>query len=368
MSIHKASREGVLRQPRLTRRQFAASAAAAWAVPGPALAEVNNLGAIAARHGILFGASISDGMKPDYAALYEAQCRIATTDTALKFWNLRPDEATFNFAPADRILAFCQAHAIKLRGHNLIWNESLPPWLHALDAKGVRRVFTEHINKVVRHYRGKLHSWDVINEPFWPGHNKPGFYRDGPWYEALGPGYIPEALKLVRALDPEVKLVINEAHAQTANGWGTGIRPALLRLLGELASADVPLDAIGLESHLVPQWGYDRVAFKGFLRELSQHDVDIYLTELDVNDAAFTGDQPARDREVAAVAARYLDDVLAHPRVKVIETWQLADPYSWYQSTAFARPRPMRPLPFDGQMRPTALFDTIATAMRSYRG
>ena len=351
----------------LTRRHFAAATTAAIAVTRPALARGESLGAIAASHGLLFGAAISDGMNPDYAALYEAQCRIATTDTALKFWNLRPDPQTFDFAPADRILAFCEAHGVKLRGHNLIWNDSLPPWLHALDKSAVGKLFAPHITKVVKHYRGRLHSWDVINEPFWPGHNKPGFYRDGPWYEAMGPAYIPEALKLVRALDPQVKLVINEAHTQTANGWGAGIRPALLRLVDDLAKANVPLDALGLESHLVPQWGYDRVAFRAFMRELSHRDVDIYITELDCNDASFSGPQAVRDREVAATTALYLRDVLEHPRVKVIETWQLADPYSWYQGTPFAKARPMRPLPFDGHMRPTPMFEAIASAMRYYR-
>ncbi|MBV1706427.1 MAG: endo-1,4-beta-xylanase [Hyphomicrobiales bacterium] len=354
--------------PGFTRRHFAAAGTAALATTRPALARDQSLGAIGARHGILFGASISDAMKPDYASLYKAQCRIATTDTALKFWNLRPDPTTFNFAPGDRILAFCDAHGIKLRGHNLIWNEALPPWLHALGKSAVARIFVQHITRVVKHYRGRLHSWDVINEPFWPGHHQPGNYRDGPWYQALGPAYIPEALKLVRALDPTVRLVINEAHTQTANGWGAGIRPALLRLVDDLARAHVPLDAIGLESHLVPQWGYDRAAFRAFLRELGQRDIDIYITELDCNDAAFTGDKSARDREVAATTALYLGDVLEHPRIRVIETWQLADPYSWYQATPFAKARPMRPLPFDGHLRPTPMFGAIAAAMRQYHG
>ena len=111
-----------------------------------------------------------------------------TTDTALKFDFLRPSAQKFNFEPADKILAFADAHQIPLRGHTLVWNENAPQWLKGLSGHEIERVFDAHIEKVASRYAGRLHSWDVVNEPFWPLHDKPGGYRDGPWLDGDGGG------------------------------------------------------------------------------------------------------------------------------------------------------------------------------------
>ena len=69
-----------------------------------------------------------------------------------------------------------------VRGHTLIWNDNAPEWLKRLSAREVERVFDRHIEVVVARYAGKLHSWDVVNEPFWPMDGEQGGWRAGPWF------------------------------------------------------------------------------------------------------------------------------------------------------------------------------------------
>lgn len=353
--------------PPLTRRNALVGLSATLLHPKTANANPLSLRTAAARAGITFGASISAGMSPDYARLYIEEVAIATTDTALKFSALRPDSKNFRFAQADEILRFCQSHNIALRGHTLIWNEDLPAWLHAQSLAEIARSFDEHIEKTVSHFAGRLHSWDVVNEPFWPGHGLPGNYRNGPWYAALGPGYIARAFKRVHEIDKSVRLVLNEAHCQTQNGWGQGIRPALLRLVDELLNAGIPLHAVGLESHLVPQWGYDAAVYHRFMEDLARRPIEIYLTEMDVNDASFPDDIATRDQKVAQLYRTYLDSALKIPKVTLLETWQLSDAYSWYRDTDAAKVRAMRPLPFDAHLRAKPARDAILAALKSRR-
>ena len=77
------------------------------------------------------------------------------------------------------MVAFCQAAGIPIRGHTLIWNEWNPEWLKQAAPGHVAYWLDRHIEEVVGRYAGKFHSWDVVNEPMWPGHNKEFGLRSG---------------------------------------------------------------------------------------------------------------------------------------------------------------------------------------------
>jgi glycosyl hydrolase family 10 len=47
----------------------------------------------------------------------------------MKYWVLRPDEATVDFRQGDEIVRFAQAHGMKVRGRCLVWGRSNPDWL-----------------------------------------------------------------------------------------------------------------------------------------------------------------------------------------------------------------------------------------------
>ena len=327
-----------------------------------------SLGEIAARAGVVYGASAGTVIFDDaeYRLLYLKHCKALTTDVDMKFDWLRPEAGKWDWAPADRLAAFAERTGMTLRGHALIWNENAPDWLKALSLAEIRRVFDEHIETVVARYAGRVAVWDVVNEPFWPGHGKPGGYRTGPWYEAFGPGYVERALKRARAVDPHVRLAINEAHCERDDGVGRAIREGMARLVAQLRDVDAPLDALGFQGHLQPGRPYDDAAFAAFLRRFSG--LELHITELDVNDETF----PAAIRERDALVARryhdFLSAVLAVPAVNTVINWQLADHYSWYNDLArsgqLRSRRAPRPLPFDSAYRRKPAWFAMARAFR----
>jgi endo-1,4-beta-xylanase len=352
----------------VTRRALlagVAGAAATGAVAAPATAAAP-LRDHAARAGITYGAAIAAEAFDDPAcrALYTKEAGSVTTDLDLKFWSLRPDRATFKFGPADAIVDWASANGLAVRGHTLIWEESNPDWLKHLSAAEIERVFDEHIERVVSRYAGRIGTWDVVNEPFWPGHGAPGGYRTGPWYDALGPSYIPRALKRVRAIDPHVKICINEAHCTLENDWGQGIRPCLARLVTQLRHDGVPLDAVGQQGHIQPTLPYDNANYAAFLHELAANGVDLHITEFDVNDVGFPDDIAERDRRVAEFAAAFLDAVLAVPAVNTLVTWELQDHCSFYVHDVLDKNpgalRTPRVLPIDDLGRRKPLWHAMA--------
>lgn len=329
-----------------------------------------SLGEAAQQAGLLFGASASKEIldDPAYADLYRAHAQILTTDVALKFDYIRYNEGEWDFAEADRLLEFSQQHGMKLRGHCLAWNENAPDWLKRLSRHEITRVFDEHIDKVAGRYAGRLHSWDVVNEPFWPGHGKPGFYRTGPWYEAMGAGYIARAFRRAELADPGTRLVLNEAHCERDDEVGRSIRTALLRLIDTLMDQGVALSAVGLQAHLLPEKPYNDRAFVDFLWQVHARGIDIYLSEFDIDDRAYPADITTRDRLVAQRYGDFLSAALAVPAVKLVICWQLADHYSWYRGLALAddprTTRLPRPLPFDDRLAPKPAYDAMLRAFK----
>ena len=351
----------------LAGASFATHARAAFAAP------MQGLGAIAAKNGLLFGAAAGPVIDKDaaYRELYTTQTRIVTTDIAMKLGTIAPQPGPKRFESADRLLQFCASSRIEMRGHCLIWNEWVPPWIKSMSAAERRAFFDGYIEEVVARYAGKLHSWDVVNEPFWPGHKAPGGYRLGPWYDAFGADYVRRAFERAAMVDSKTKLVLNEAHAERDDEVGLAVRRGLLRLVDELKQAGVPLHAVGLQGHLQPRYPHDSARFADFLHALATRGVEIYITEFDVRDDTFPDDIPTRDAMIADTAEKFLNNVLSVPAVKVVIAWELADNYSFYTDAAKKKDplaqRLPRPLPFDSSMQKKPLWFAMARAFENAR-
>jgi endo-1,4-beta-xylanase len=362
-------------QMRLTRRAVAAGLPLALATP--AQAQPLRLAALAERAGLRYGSAIEPQTveaDPAFAALVLDQCNLITAENALKWNALRPDRDHFDFAAADRVAAFARRARAPMHGHTLVWHEAIPDWaIHELKAGDPRALLVDHITTVVRRYAGRVVSWDVINEPVERNDRRPDGLRKSPWFEALGPGYLEIALRAAHAADPNARLAIADYGLEYDDiGWMVEKRGTMLDLLRGLKARGVPLHALALQGHLLgdhpPAFGAGLAAF---LREVASLGLAIYVTELDVNDQNIPGDIAQRDRVVADIYGRFLRTVLTEPATQIVVTWGLSDRYT-SKTDFFPRPdhAPVRPLPFDADLRPKSAARSLAAAFsgRTARG
>ncbi|MBY0380669.1 MAG: endo-1,4-beta-xylanase [Xanthobacteraceae bacterium] len=328
----------------------------------------STLGAAAAGSGLMFGAAAGYEIDKDvgYRDLYTDEARIITTDTALKMGSIAPQPGAKHFESADRLLKFCATNRIPMRGHCVIWNEWVPQWVRSMSKSERQTFFDGYIEEVVGRYIGKLHSWDIVNEPFWPGHKAPGGYRLGPWYDAFGTDYIRRAFERANSVDKTTKFVLNEAQTERDDDVGLAVRAGILKLVRELKDGGVRLNAVGLQGHLQPKYPHDPQRFAEFVHELAGLGVDIYITEFDVRDDTFPDDIKARDEMVAKTAEQFLNTVLRIPAVKVVIAWELADKYSFYTDAAKKKDptsvRMPRPLPYDSELQRKPLWFAMQRA------
>lgn len=364
--------------PHINRREFLGGASALAMAPPVRAVDAKesepppSLGEIAAKKGLYFGSVFDvDTMdNPDYMTLLKRHARILTTDHSLKWDYVRPREDVVRFSDGDRLIDYATTEGIPVRGHNLVWNEWNPSWVKSLSSSQAAYWLDRHIDELVGRYAGRIQSWDVVNEPFWSGHHKPGGYRDGPWYAALGPDYIRRAFLRAGQADPAAKLAVNESGAEWPFAFveTNSDRIGILRLIDDLRDAGARIDIVGLECHWFAQFDFDPALLRDFLGKLEDKKVDVYITELDVQDTSFPNDFKQRDRLVAERYTQILSEALRSPIVKSVQTWHLADPDSWFYPPGAVNSgstRNGRPLLFDESMAPKASFYAVADALRA---
>jgi endo-1,4-beta-xylanase len=323
----------------------------------------------AAAKGMLFGAAARQDLlsrKPDLAQLFAQQCDILVPDGELKWGQLRPSPDTFNFLPAEWLLNFTEQNNMKYRGHTLVWYQSLPKWFYSYaNASNAKPLLLNHINTVVGHFAGKMESWDVINEVMNPKDGRPDGLRNSPWLQFLGPDYLELAFRTAYAADPKALMIWNENWLEEETPEGESKRRAMIKILKDMQSRNVPIHGIGIQSHLLGDHAANigGEGFQRFLHEVSDMNLKIIVSELDVTDQNLPADTAARDQAVANLYYSYLSTVLKHKSVIAVLTWGLTDNYSWL-SQYKARPDslPVRPLPFDANMSPKPVWNAIARA------
>jgi endo-1,4-beta-xylanase len=273
--------------------------------------------------GLYFGAALSTAhiSEAPYASTAATQFDMVTPENEMKWDTVEASRGSFNYAPGDQVAAFAQAHSQRVRGHNLVWHSQLPGWVTSLPTNQVQAAMDNHITNEVNHYRGQIYAWDVVNEPF----DDNGNLRTDVFFQAMGAGYIADALRTAHAADPAAKLYLNDYNIE-----GTGAKSnAMFNLVSSLKQQGVPIDGVGFESHLV--LGQVPSSMQANLARFAALGVDVAITELDIRMPT-----PPNDTTKAQQANDYRSVVnacLAVSRCVGVTTWGVTDKYSWIPGT-----------------------------------
>jgi endo-1,4-beta-xylanase len=353
------------------RRGWLGAAAALAAGTTAAAEDTPGLATLARQRNLVFGAAapwqaLADD--PAYRAACLRESSLLVPEWELKWGPLRPAPDRFDFATGDAMRGFAQHNGLAFRGHALVWHEHMPGWAADLTRVTAPAALDQHITRVVGHYAGAMHSWDVVNEAIELDDGRADGLRDTLWLRTMGPGYIAEAFRLARQADRDVPLFYNDYGFEQTDRASRAKRTAVLRLLERLRRDGAPIDALGMQGHLRAGRELDTEQLPGFLRAVADLGLVIYVTEFDVTDRDLPADPRLRDPLVADCARRYLETVLAEPAVRGVITWGLSDRYTWLNGHASLRRRDgrsARSLPLDAEMQRKPLWQAMARAFQS---
>ena len=314
--------------------------------------------------GIPYGSAVrGDALVDDfnYRTALVDHCQLVVPEGGLKWDTVRPSEDRFNFYEGDKLLAFADQNGMKMRGHTLIWYAAMPDWTFSIrGGKAAEKALSKHIRIVVGQYKGRIPSWDVINEAIADDPRGSDYLRPNLWLENMGKGYIETAFRRAAEADPKVQLVINEYDIECVGEQFKKRRNALLRVVRDLRDRDAPIHAVGFQGHLKGQYEIDKEGVSSFVAELKAMDVDVLVTELDVIDNLLPADEKQRDDIVAGRVTDLLQAISdANPPTAIL-TWGITDRYTWVPMY-FTRDdgSPNRPLPLDRDYKAKSLMKAI---------
>ncbi|GAA3443861.1 endo-1,4-beta-xylanase [Planomonospora venezuelensis] len=258
-----------------------------------------------------------------YRSIAASEFNQVTAENAMKWDATEPSRNQFNFTGADQIMAFAEQNDQQVHGHTLVWHSQTPSWVQNLGATEMREAMQNHISRVAGRYAGNpvLTSWDVVNEVF----DDNGNLRTSFWYQKLGESYIADAFRYARAADPDATLCINDYNVEGVNAKST----AMYNLVKSLRAQNVPVDCVGLQSHLAIQYGFPNI--RENMQRFADLGVEVRVTEIDVRM------QTPRDAAKDATQATYYSDVVkacvAVSRCSGVTVWGFTDKYSWVPDT-----------------------------------
>ena len=326
---------------RATGIQIAAGAvlaATAIGVARPAEAGTT-LGASAAEKGRYFGAAVSAGKLSDpvYTGILNREFNSVTAENEMKWDATEPQQGRFSYTNGDRILNHARANGKSVRGHALLWHAQQPGWAQSLSGQALRNAAINHVTQVATYYRGKIHSWDVVNEAFADGGS--GGRRDSN-LQRTGNDWIEAAFRAARAADPGAKLCYNDYNTDGINAKSTGI----YTMVRDFKARGVPIDCVGLQSHLGTSLD---ATYQQNIQRFADLGVDVQITELDVQQG---GNQ-------AAIFASVTRACLAVARCTGITVWGIRDTDSWRTGA--------NPLLFDGNGNKKAAYTSVLNALNA---
>ncbi|WP_235919022.1 endo-1,4-beta-xylanase [Aureimonas psammosilenae] len=315
-----------------------------------------------------FGAALASQHLGDkrYLDLFSKHCDIALPMNELKFGLVHPEAARYDFGPADAVLDFTEAGRMRSRGHAVIWWNEVPNWLAADEEAGfAERALRAHVETVVGRYRGRLQSWDVVNEVI--AHEAPpdAPLRDTYWQRAMGPRHIPVAFEAVAKADPKARLVLNDYDLEFRGERFDRRRAVAIEIVRQLQDAGIRIDAVGIQGHLYAEQRIDVPALARFGEELKRMGVSLLVTELDVIDWKIEGGPERQDEAASRIVGDLMDGVFAAGPPLAVIAWGLSDRYSWIPDVMpHSDGTPSRPLPFDADYRAKSWFGPLEKRLR----
>jgi endo-1,4-beta-xylanase len=319
------------------------------------------------KSGMLVGTAVNPARftETQYAATLAREFNMIEPENVMKWGAIRPNRENFNFKPGDQVVDFASAHAMKVRGHCLLWQKYNPGWLARgqFTPEQLSEILREHITTVMKHYAGQVFAWDVVNEAI----DARGGMEPSLWYESPGIGlagkktaYIEQAFRWARAADSKALLFYNDYDTEGLNPKSD----AVYAMVKDFKKRSVPIDGVGIQAHVFNLSNKDILSLAANIKRLTALGLQVHITEMDValplNPQRGLLDQAdlARQAEIYRLVAAAC---MGQPRCTAFQVWGFTDKYSWIPG--YTNGAKGAALPFDQSYAPKPAYDALLKAI-----
>ncbi|MDN3620100.1 endo-1,4-beta-xylanase [Polaribacter undariae] len=268
-----------------------------------------------------------------YADAFKANFNQLTAEFEMKMDQLWLSENNYNWEAADYLVNFAQDNNIEVHGHALVWYRTFPDWFknQSNDSIAFESKVKTYITDVVGRYKGKIKSWDVVNEVFADNGGARNEDVIAPLFNDPTAFY-GRCFQYAKDADPDTKLFYNDYSVVIDEGKRESIKNMASRFKAE----GFPIDGIGAQFHYGTDTGLTKIN-DGFT-DLASTDLLIHISELDIkinvnksNDfSLYSGNAQQQSVIYEAIVAMY--ETLPESQKFGISTWGVSDNYSWLKT------------------------------------
>ena len=319
----------------------------------------DSLRRLAAKKGLVIGSAFSPAAfrkDPQYGEILAREFNGLVAENAMKLEALQRVRGQFDFGRAEEIMGFARAHDMKVRAVPLVWHEALPDWARGrtFPRQEALDILREHIITVMRHFRGRIFAWDVLNEAL--SDKGPGLREEGPWFHSIGPDYVERVYHMAHEADPDAALFYNEFGMDGMSDKAD----RCYRWIKDLLARGVPIHGLGLQYHIQADACPAPADVARNIKRFNDLGLAVHITELDV--WLKKGAGPADFERQAAVYREIFETALAAPKCPAVFLWGFTDRYSWVPGISNGTYD--QGLIFDREYRPKPAYAAIAAALR----
>ena len=277
--------------------------------------------------------------------LVKEHFNIVTPENCMKPGPIHPSEDTWRFERPDALAKWCADNGIAIHGHTLVWHAQTNNWFFRDgDKAAVTQRMKDHISTLVGRYKGKIQSWDVVNEAINNGGSaqtaRTENLRNSSWLQAMGPEFLTLAFKFAHEADPDAKLYYNDYGIEAGPKHASS-----MVLLKRLIKDGAPIHGVGIQGH----WSTANIPYAALDKAISDYaslGLEVSITELDVTIRGASGGQfgpgfpgrrfggaPPTSQDLKAQAdayARLFSILIKHKDViQRVTFWGLSDRRTW---------------------------------------
>lgn len=334
----------------------------------------------------LIGAAIGDSMftknDTEMLNLVTKEFDVITPENGLKWAPVNPKENEWRFEAGDRLVNFAQKNKMEVQGHVLVWHSQVPRDIFTdengkqISKEGLTKRMENHIQTLVGRYKGKIRSWDVVNESVTPEDG----YRKSKWLEIMGPEFMERAFYLAHEADPDCQLIYNDYGMDDPKR-----RDFVVEMVKNYKKKGVPIHGIGMQGHYNLD-SPDISKIEASIEAFASTGVPVSFTELDVDVLPYDWGRTAEvstNIEYKKTLNPYVDGLpkeindkltkryeelfklfLKHrDKIDRITFWGVSDDLSWKNNFPM-RGRTNYPMLFDRQHKPKDAYFAV-TGLKS---
>ena len=305
-------------------------------------------------------------------ALARDHFNVVTPENCMKPGPIHPREDTWRFERPDAFMKWCEDSHLPVHGHTLVWHAQTNDWFFRDgDKPVVTQRLKDHITTLVGRYKGRIASWDVVNEAIRDGGNadsaKTENLRDSAWFRTVGPEFLTLAFQFAHEADPAAVLYYNDYGIEAGPKHASS-----MVLLKRLIDEGVPVHGVGIQGH----WSTQSIPFDEIDKAIADYaslGLKVSITELDVTIRGVSGGQfgpgfgrrrpgsekPASPEDLQAQADAYarLFSIFSKHKdaVERVTFWGLSDRRTW----RFGQ----HPLIFDSSNQPKPAYTAIVEVL-----